>query len=313
MKERKKLAQQIYNKFFLRTLVVLGVILILCIIASATRLFGTGFIGILLGIVLLIVSAFMLYMMGVYDNARTLMIARALVGREISDNPVKEGLDLLNKFGNRRFIARKRSFGIIMRKATKGIIKITSYLAELNIPLMPVIAKLINNVVKTAYNNTAKMILCYQLGYFEDSNMDQFYDLVTYYVQDGKNFLLRTIKREIRSSIIAKVAATVTVLGIIAFYATHSPLAVILAVLPFVILLIGTFMGMPNPTIDTMADYIEYVQTHALNTQLKSQIVAGLEITDNVIDIKRAVQNPNTYNLRRAANSVEDISRRINK
>lgn len=42
-----------------------------------------------------------MYWFTMLDNALMLMMARALVGRQISDNPVSEGVALLKAFGNR--------------------------------------------------------------------------------------------------------------------------------------------------------------------------------------------------------------------
>ena len=61
----------------------------------------TPVVGIIIGFVLLVVAGIIMYWFTMLDNALMLMMARALVGRQISDNPVSEGVALLKAFGNR--------------------------------------------------------------------------------------------------------------------------------------------------------------------------------------------------------------------
>ncbi|SDB45266.1 hypothetical protein SAMN02910298_02267 [Pseudobutyrivibrio sp. YE44] len=302
MNERKRLAKEINRGCFIRGIV--GFALFIPYGIAYAIICNTGnspliVMGLFLGFILLfLVGA----RAGKYSIVADIMSSRALVGKEISNDPIKEGLERYKKYGYRKFKAQSRSCGEILYGLTRGAMEIGELMEH--VPVLQYVAATYKKIVRRAHDNTAKLIVTYQLGIYEEGDDDMINDLITYFVQDGKKFLLRTVKTEVKGYILGWVWYGVSAVLVLAFLATKSIVALILLVpVLFLAAAWGAIIS-SRGDFNTLCEYIEYVQTHELDTVLRAKILTTFETGDRMLNIRDAVYNPTNGNVERAIHST---------
>ena len=305
MEERKKQAKEIKGLFRKKTLILMSVELVfvlMYIIGLKAQIFpfmSLGVIGFFLYFVLTTPRQNMYY------NASDLMVCRALVGKEISNDPVAEGLDRIKKYGSKGLRSKSRTCGLILYNLASGAMAAASILEM--IPVVKNFTFLYKNIVNKAYQNAAKLIVTYQIGCYEEEDKEMLYDLITYFVQDSKKFLMRTVKSEIKSKVLFDIGFTVFCISGIILGLTHNMLFAFICVAILVLYLVFAVALGGDDDLDTLCEYIQYVQTHELDAQLRANIVGVSTTGDSVLNIRDAVNNPTEYTMRRAAKSASDL------
>ena len=309
MEERKKVAKEISNKFAAREALVTGghmLLLVIAVVAAVANLWPLPTIFMILFIVAV---PFDISLTNTYSSASEIMVCRALVGQKISDDPVQEGLDQYKKIGRKTFYAKSRAIGAILYATARGAMKVAGIMDQ--IPGLNKVSFIYKRVVEKAYNNTAKLLVSYQIGTYGESNEEDYYDLVTYFVQDGKNFLLKTVKTEVRDYILSAILFVFIGISFIAVALTQSLSFGFAAIAALVLSFVLGIVMHRNDKLNTLGEYVEYVQTHAVNQQLRNNIISTCSTTDNILDIRRAFVNPSAYSVERAADSVQELAEKI--
>lgn len=311
MEERKRLAREIKRKFKNKKLIMMSVELVfvlMYIIGLKTDIFPLMSIG--------VIGFFLYFVLTIprqnrYYNASDLMVCRALVGKEISNDPVKEGLERLKKYGSKGIKAHSRTCGVALRKIASGAMAAAT-LMEM-IPVVKNFTFIYKNIVNKAYENAAKLIVTYQIGCYEEEDQNMLYDLITYFVQDSKRFLLRTVKSEIKSTVLFDIGFTIIcVSGIVLFFTKNMTFAIVIIAL-FVLYMVFVIALGGNDDLNTLCEYIQYVQTHELDMQLRANVATACGAGDKVLNIRDAVYQPTEYNLKKAVNSAVDLVDSVNK
>ena len=309
MHERKRIAKEINRGCFWRGLIGYG--LLVPYVAAYLYICQKGesnvvVLGLFLGFILFfLVSA----RAGKYLMVSEIMSSRALVGKEISDDPIKEGLERYKKVGYRTFRAHNRSCGAILYGLTKGALALGDIMEQ--IPGVHYLSATYQRIVRRANDNTAKLIVTYQMGVYEAGDEDIMNDLITYFVQDGKKFLLRTVKTEIKNYILGWLWYGASAALVFAFISTKNPITLVLLV---PVLLIACAWGAIMSTRDdfnTLCAYIEYVQSHELDTDLKAKLFNTFEAGDKALTIGDAVANPTAGNIERAIRSTGSLINQV--
>lgn len=305
MEERKKLAKEIKGKFARKELILMSVELIFVLMyivglkADIFPLMSIGVIGFFLYFVLTIPRSNM------YSYASDLMVCRALVGKEISDDPVAEGVERLKKYGTKGMRARSRSCGVILYKIASGAMAAASVLEM--IPVIRNFTFIYKNIVNKAYQSAAKLIVTYQTGCYEEEDKEMLYDLITYFVQDSKKFLVRTVKAEIKSTVLFDIGfAFICISGIVLAFTKNLAFGAIIIGI-FVLYLVFAIALGGDDDLNTLCEYIQYVQTHELNRELRAGLVGTFKTGDNILNIRDAIYRPSEYNLKKAANSATEL------
>ncbi|WP_026652610.1 hypothetical protein [Butyrivibrio proteoclasticus] len=303
MEERKRLAKSIQKQFNKKSYPFALIILALSAIALlAFKFISNEIVMIVGGIILLIIWGITMSYWNLLDEAERLMYARALVGKPISDNPVKEGIERIRKFGRRNLWQYRRSCGRIMYWVAKGAMAFGDMMEQ--VPYVKELASTYKRIVERLLKESASIVILYQLGYYEEANQDQFYDLVTYFVQDGKSFVSKTVKLEFKRFICNKISTVFMIPFLLLYMYTKSPVFIAIMVVEFIISIVlspkGNYM-------ELLCDYIQYVQSHQLDTELRDKIILGIKSGNTVLDFRKAYINPNEYNMRKVAGGVSDI------
>ncbi|SHN49436.1 hypothetical protein SAMN02745247_00302 [Butyrivibrio hungatei DSM 14810] len=305
MEERKKLAKDIKGQFRKKTLILMSVELVfvlMYIIGLKAQIFPFMSIGVI---------GFFLYFVlstprqNMYYYASDLMVCRALVGKEISADPVAEGLERLKKYGSKGMRSKSRTCGLILYKMASGAMAAASILEM--IPVVKNFTFIYKNIVNKAYENAAKLIVTYQIGCYEEEDKDMLYDLITYFVQDSKRFLLRTVKSEIKSKVLFDIGFTVVCISGIILAITKNLLFAAIIIGLFVLYMVFIIALGGDDDLETLCEYINYVQNNELDTQLRANIVSMSETGDRVLNIRDAFSNPTDYALRKAAKSASEL------
>ena len=85
------------------------------------------------------------------------------------------------------------------------------------------------------------MLVTYQLGCYEEADQEQFYDLITYFIQDGKNFILKTVKSEAKRFVRAELNAIVICIGLLGYVYTNNIIFVVITIAFFIISLLLSY------------------------------------------------------------------------
>ncbi len=309
--EQKKLAKDIdkifASKRHLLFLVHFGLFALVVI-------FGFSQIIVLADIALIAALAFIPFhtnRTNLYYDAGRLMVCRALVGKEISDDPFNEGIERMKTIGMRTFGIHSKTCGTILFKVAQGAMTLAAVLDH--IPVLNKFTFVYRNIIDRAYRNTGKLLVSYQLGCYEETDEEQFYDLITYFLQDGKNFVTRTVKTEIKSYLIIAVNVILIGLCMIAFLFTKSPLIGIAILALFVLFFALGICQSQNDDFNTLCEYCDYVNTHELDTELRDKIKTTCKTGDNIFDIRGAVLNPSAGSLKKAVNSADELIGRLKR
>lgn len=303
MEERKRLAKYIRKQFNKKEYPFALITLVLSAIALLVfKFINNDIVMIVGGIILLIIFGIVMTYWNLLDEAEKLMYARALVGKEISSNPVKEGVERVRKFGRRNLWKYRRSCGRIMYWVAKGAMAFGDMMEQ--VPIAKELAGTYKNIVKKLLHESASIVILYQLGYYEEADQDQFYDLVTYFVQDGKSFVTKTVKLELKRFICNKISTIFMIPFLLLYMYTKNPVFIVVIVIEFII---GIVLSPKGNYMELLCDYIQYVQSHELDTELRDKIVLGIKSGNTVLDLRKAYINPNEYNMRKVAGGVSEI------
>lgn len=265
---------------------------IACIVSAIVLLIG---IGVLLGIV------------NMLDNASKIMYSRALVGKQISANPVSEGIQRYRDFGGRRLWSYRRKCGRVMYFVAAGAMSFGEMME--NIPYVKNVAGIYKKIVKRIYEESASILVLYQLGCYENADEDQFYDLVTYFIQDGKNFLKKIVKIEAIKAVWRTIGTVLAGAALLMYFVTSNKLFIPLAIAIWVIEIIVT----PGSNyMELLCGYIEYVQSHPLNTALRDKIALGIKSGSKILDFTREVTGVSEQRLRRAVGGSHGMTDNYN-
>jgi hypothetical protein len=302
MEERKKYAKEIQKMFDKRLtplLLILGGILLVglagCLIPNIVVK--------IIGFIVLAVIYFVV--MGAADRleyGKKIMYCRALVGKEISDDPVSEGLERVRTFGRRNLKRYRRECGRVFYTVGRGALTVGDMMDQ--VPYLNKLSHVYKKLVKRLIENSSKILITYQLGCYDEADQEQFYDLVTYFVQDGKNFLLKTVKSEFKDFIKSEVSWIIMLPALLAFAFTKNYLFAIIAL---VIMIVSIVLSYNEDDFEILCDYIEYVDTHELNVDLKNKLVVGMKTGNTILDFTKVYNNPTDYNMRRAVSGAEDL------
>lgn len=310
MEERKRLAKEISSKFIVVEIPFYAIELLFVVLAglgimlqNSTLLLG----GLAACIVFLIIMGIIC---GQISTARRLMVARALVGFEISSDPVKEGMNRVKKHGGYfEYRRTSRSFCVIMNKMLAGLDSATKMMEQ--IPYVGKLAAIANHVVNRAYRNTTDLLVTYQMACYETTDKGQFYDLLTLLLQHGKDYIMKIVKVEVRNYVATYLPAVVSVVTFIIYYINKSPLFLVIAVICGAATFAADIYMDEKADRDILCDYIEYVQSHEVDQNLRNKVANGLEISDDLLRVNDAVNYHNSQNDYRAAKSIEDIAHRL--
>ncbi len=308
MEERKKFAKEIQKTFDKRMTPFLAILGGLLLVGLAGSLIPSTIIKII-GLIILGIIYFIV--MGVVDRlefGKKIMYCRALVGKEISDDPISEGLERVRKFGTRNLKRYRRECGRIFYTVGRGAMTVGEMMDQ--VPYLNKLSGLYKKIVKRLIENSSKILITYQLGCYDEADQEQFYDLVTYFVQDGKNFLLKTVKSEFKDFIKGEVSWIIMVPSLLAYAFTKN---IIFAIIALAIFIVSIVLSYNEDDFDILCDYIEYVDTHELNTDLKNKLVVGVKTGNSILDFTKAYKNPTDYNMRKAVNGAEDLIGNIEK
>ena len=302
MEERVRRAKELRKIFDRRQLPIAAIWMVLMIPVFVGVYLQKDVIVIGFGIVFFIFWMLSLSVMNMWETAGKIMYARALVGKEISEDPYKEGCERAKKFRARDLREYRRKCARVFYTTVSGAMAVGSLLDQ--IPQLKGLGEAYRKFVKKMYRRTADFLLLYQMGCYDEANEDQFYDLVTYFVQDGKNFVAKSVKAEAVSFIWNRATSIFWLAPFVLFGFTKNPVFAVIAV---VMMILSIVLHCPNTDQELLCDFIEYVDTHELNRDLKEKLVLGVKTGNTVLDFKRAYYNPSDYNLRKVANGVEDI------
>ena len=305
MEERKVKAREtskLFNKKMMPYVGIEALIVIMGLIWG--RLISNDIIKIVGLIVLFIIYMIVFGLVAKLNDARKIMYCRILVGKEISDDPIKEGLKRIDKFGRRNLRRYRRDCGRIMYVVVKGALSLGDMMEQ--IPQLKKISGLYKKIVNRLYENCAKTLVTYQVGCYEEADPEQFYDLVTYFVQDGKNFILKTVKSELKEFIVGEVTSVIMVIALMAYAFTGNIIFAVLAVVSF---LIDIVLAGNKDDFNILCDYIEYVQTHELDVSLKDMIVTGVKNGNKALDLTRHFVKPagHTYSRNQNGRPSDDL------
>lgn len=311
MEERKKLAKEIKGKFNRRIwLIIAGVIpfILLAFIGAKLQFGPLVMIGVFGG---MFYFALTINLQNMYAYASELMTCRVLVGKEISADPVAEGVQRIKSYGIRKMRSHSRSAGVVLYKIASGAMAAASVLDM--IPGVKNFTFIYRNIVNRAYENAAKLIVTYQIGCYEEENQDMLYDLVTYFLQDSKQFILRHVKSEIKDIVLKNVCRVIFVVTVIVSFITtnYAIFAIALGII-FLYAFLSVAAG-EDDDLNILCAYIEYVQSHDLDANLRAQVAELCTTGDNVLNIRDAVYNPTAYNLKKAVNSATELSEKYDK
>ena len=305
MEERKVKAGEIAKLFDKKVMPLMGIEALIVIIGLiGSRLISNNVIKIAGFIVLGIIYIIILWLAGKLNDARKIMYCRTLVGKEISDNPIKEGIERIDKFGRRNLKRYRRDCGRILYVVVKGAMSLGDMMEQ--IPELKKISGLYKSIVKRLYENCSRTLVTYQIGCYEEADREQFYDLVTYFVQDGKNFILKTVKSELKEFIMGEVTSVILVIALIAYAFTGN---IVFAVLAVIFFLLDIVLSANKDDLNILCDYIEYVQTHELDVSLKNMIVAGVKNGNKALDLTKHFIKPagHTYSRNGNARPSDDL------
>ena len=306
MEERKRFAKDIRKMFGKKMNPLFAIEAVIALIALAGSRIPNTVVIIIGGLILLVIYMIVLHFLDFYVFAEKIMYCRALVGKEISDDPVKEGCDRVRNFGNRNLKSYRRKCGRIMYTVGRGAITVGNLMEQ--IPGLDKVSGIYKKLVKRLLHNSSHILVTYQLGCYEDANEEQFYDLVTYFVQDGKSFLAKTVKSEAKEFIGNKIAGVFILAAFLGYAFTKS---IILAGIGIILFVVSIIVSVNDDDFNILCDYIEYVQSHELNMDLREKLVLGIHAGNTVLDFTRAYNNPTEYNMRRAINSVGEMAERF--
>lgn len=307
MEERKRLAKEIDKKFAMKQALISGGHFALFAIFVIAGLFQAIIVADIAIILFLLSWPFTINLSNLYSYSGKLMICRALVGQQISADPVAEGVQRYKSFGGRQFRMRGRTCGTILYMAASGAMAAASVLDY--IPVIKNFTFVYKSIVDRAYKNTAEVILSYQVGCYENADEDQFFDLLTYFLQNGKNYLVRTVKTEVKTYILCAVSLFLMGLSAILCFFTQSLAFGFVFVAAYVLYFIFGIKISRDGDFKTFCEYIEYVQSNPLNTQLRDKIYATCKKGDKVLNIKDVITNPNAYTLKKAVNSFDELTK----
>ncbi len=305
MEERKRLAKEIDGKFGKMQFLISGghfALLVIGIIAGMFQLVVVADIAIIL---FLLSWPFTINWSNLYAYSGKLMVCRALVGKQISADPVAEGVQRYKSFGGRQFRMRGRTCGKVLYTAASGAMAAASIMEY--IPVIKNFTFVYKNIVNRAYQNTAEVILSYQVGCYENADENQFFDLLTYFLQNSKNYIVRTIKTEVKTYLLCAVCFFVMGVSAILCFFTHSLTFGFVMVAAYVLYIIFGIKISRDGDFKTFCEYIEYVQSNPLNTELREKIYAACQTGDRVFNIQDAITNPTEYTLKRAVNSFDQL------
>ena len=301
MEERKRLAKKIDGEFSKRQMLISAGHFSLFLITAVFGILQVPVVPTVAIILFMLSWPFTINWSNLYYYAGQLMVCRALVGKEISADPVKEGVARYKSFGGRTFRMRGRTCGKLLYKAASGAMAAASILEH--IPVLKNFTFVYRSIVDRAYKNTAEVILSYQVGCYEEADEMQFFDLLTYFVQNGKNYIVRTIKTEVKTYVLCFVSfAVIAVSGVLCFF-TRSLAFGFVMVAAYVLYFIVGIKISKNGDFKTFCEYIEYVQTQPLNTDLRDKIYTTCKTGDNILNIGDALANPTEFALKKAVNS----------
>ncbi|WP_408071993.1 hypothetical protein [Butyrivibrio sp. JL13D10] len=302
MEERKKFAREIRKMFGQKMrpfLIGDGVLIVLALAVSRIPIMA---LMIALLVVIGIIYFILLSIADRYHYAGKIMYCRALLGKDITEDPVGEGLYRLRKIGFKNLRRYRRECGRIFYTVVKGAMSVGDMME--NVPGLDKFAGAYKKLIKRLYENCAKTLVTYQIGCYEEANQDQFYDLVAYFIQDGKNFLLKTVKSEAKDFIASEISAILIAVTLLGYAFTKN---ILFAAVALVIFVLSVVLSANDDDFNILCDYIEYVQSHALNMELRDKLIVAVKTGNSVLDFTKAYRNPTQNNMRRAIKGAEEM------
>ena len=214
MNNREK-AKAVQKKFNQRLRIYYGV-MAAGVIVAAIGLMTQISVVILLGVVAFFAGLVILSWVDGYTGyAKRVMTAKALMGEEMPEDVVNAGIELVKKQGGSlsALKSQTREFSHILYRLCQGIFTAAAMLE--NIPGLKSISGIAQSMIKKAYRRINLLLEGYLFAKYGEMTKETYYDGVSLLLQDGKTFLVKSVK----DAAVSELLVTLSAIGTVVFVA----------------------------------------------------------------------------------------------
>ncbi len=306
MNNREK-AKAVQKKFNQRLGIYYGVMAAGVIVAAIGLMTQINVLT-LLGVVAFFAGLVILsWVDGYTEYAKRVMTAKALMGEEMPEDVVNAGIELVKKQGGSlsALKSQTREFSHILYHLCQGIFTAAAMLEK--IPGLKSVSGIAQSMIKKAYRRINLLLEGYLFAKYGEMTKETYYDGVSLLLQDGRTFLVKSVK----DAAVSELLVTLSVIGTLVFVALGGILKnVVFVVLGIACVVLYVVVGIvydSNKDFDMLASYIEYASTHEVNEEYRNSLLAATDAATQVNMVAGALKNPAVNGIMGAAGAAEKL------
>ena len=151
------------------------------------------------------------------------------------------------------------------------------------------------------------MLEGYLFAKYGEMTKETYYDGVSLLLQDGRTFLVKSVK----DAAVSELLVTLSVIGTLVFVALGGILKnvvfVVLGIACVVLYVVVAIVYDSNKDFDMLASYIEYASTHEVNEEYRNSLLAATDAATQVNMVAGALKNPAVIGIMGAAGAAEKL------
>ena len=244
---------------------------------------------------------------GYTEYAKRVMTAKALMGEEMPEDVVNAGIELVKKQGGSlsALKSQTREFSHILYHLCQGIFTAAAMLEK--IPGLKSVSGIAQSMIKKAYRRINLLLEGYLFAKYGEMTKETYYDGVSLLLQDGRTFLVKSVK----DAAVSELLVTLSVIGTLVFVALGGILKnvvfVVLGIACVVLYVVVAIVYDSNKDFDMLASYIEYASTHEVNEEYRNSLLAATDAATQVNMVAGALKNPAVNGIMGAAGAAEKL------
>ena len=220
---------------------------------------------------------------------------------------VNAGIELVKKQGGSlsALKSQTREFSHILYHLCQGIFTAAAMLEK--IPGLKSVSGIAQSMIKKAYRRINLLLEGYLFAKYGEMTKEAYYDGVSLLLQDGKTFLVKSVK----DAAVSELLVTLSVIGTLVFVALGGILKnvvfVVLGIACVVLYVVVAIVYDSNKDFDMLASYIEYASTHEVNEEYRNSLLAATDAATQVNMVAGALKNPAVNGIMGAAGAAEKL------
>lgn len=306
MNNREK-AKEVQKKFNQRLGIYYGVMAAGVIVAAIGLMTKISAV-ILLGCVAFIAGLVILsWVDGYTEYAKRVMTAKALMGEEIPEDVVNAGIELVKKQGGSLSALKSQTqeFSHILYHLCQGIFTAAALMEK--IPGLKSVSGIAQSMIKKAYRRINLLLEGYLFAKYGEMTKETYYDGVSLLLQDGKNFLVKSVKDAVVNELLVSASVIGTVVFVCLGGLLNNMVFVVLGIACVILYVVVAIVYESNKDFDMLASYIEYASTHEVNEEYRNSLLVATDTATQVNAVAGALKNPTIGGIMGAAGAAEKL------